>query len=59
MEVSTRDKEHWRQLCEQAAVEQDSERLMELVKEIDSLLEEKEARLKANRARNDVPSTDA
>ncbi len=49
------DKEHWRQLCEQAAFEQNPEKLMGLVKEIDRLLAEKEALLKANRARNDVP----
>jgi len=53
-----RDTEHWRQLCEQAAIEQDSEKLMELVKEINRLLAEKEARLKANRTKNDVLDTD-
>jgi hypothetical protein len=50
-----KDKAHWRKLCQQAAVEQDPDKLMELVKEIDRLLAEKEERLKANRARNDVP----
>lgn len=39
-------KEQWTQLCEQAAVEQDSERLMELVTEINRMLYEKEERLK-------------
>ena len=34
------------QLCERAATEQDPEKLMELVKEINRLLEEKERRLK-------------
>ena len=43
------DKERWMDLCAQAATEQDPKRLMELVKEIDRLLAEKEARLKANR----------
>jgi hypothetical protein len=38
-------KERWWVLCEQAAKEQDSERLMELVKEINDLLEKKQARL--------------
>lgn len=38
--------ERWRKLCEQAAVEQDSRKLMELVKEINRLLEEKDQRLK-------------
>jgi hypothetical protein len=38
--------ERWRQLCAQAAEEQDPDRLMELVREINKLLEEKEQRLK-------------
>ena len=38
--------EHWRELCAQAAVEQDAEKLLELTKEIIRLLDEKEARLK-------------
>lgn len=38
--------DRWRKLCEQAAVEQDSDRLIELAKEINRLLEEKEERLK-------------
>ena len=38
--------ELWQQFCAQAAVEQDSRKLMELVKEINRLLEEKEQRLK-------------
>jgi hypothetical protein len=37
--------ERWRQLCEQAAVEQDSHKLLELIKEINDLLEGKKARL--------------
>ena len=47
--------EHWRQLCQQAAVEQDPEKLLELGGEINLLLLEREETLKANRARNDVP----
>jgi hypothetical protein len=39
--------ERWRTLCEQAAVEQDHDRLMVLIREISGLLDEKEARLKA------------
>ncbi len=35
-------KERWWILCEQAAKEQDSERLMELVKEINDLLGKKQ-----------------
>lgn len=38
-------KERWMQLCAQAAVEQDPEKLLALVKEINDLLEEKERRL--------------
>jgi hypothetical protein len=39
-------KEIWMQLCERAASEQDPDKLMELVREINRLLEEKERRLK-------------
>lgn len=39
--------ERWKQLCEQAAVEQDSQRLLELFREINRLLEEKQNRLKS------------
>ena len=53
-----KDKERWLQLCEQAVVEQDPERLMKLVDEINQLLMEKEEHLKANRERNDVPEED-
>ena len=38
-------KERWRELCEQASVEQDPKKLLELVKEINQLLEEKKIRL--------------
>ena len=52
------NKERWQELCAQAAVEQDPDRLMELVKEINELLNEKEARLNANRKRNDREQKD-
>jgi hypothetical protein len=39
-------KEVWEQFCEQAAVEQDPEKLVQLAKEINRMLEEKEIRLK-------------
>jgi hypothetical protein len=39
-------KELWEQFCEQAAVEQDPEKLMQLAKETNLMLEEKENRLK-------------
>lgn len=40
------NKEKWVELCEQAAKEQDSQRLIVLIKEITALLEAKEQRLK-------------
>lgn len=40
--------EHWMELCRQAAVEQDPNKLLALTKEINRLLEEKDARLKGN-----------
>jgi hypothetical protein len=43
--IEGKQKEYWMQLCEQAANEQDSARLMELVREITRLLEEKARRL--------------
>jgi len=42
-------KERWKEFCELAAQEQNPERLMELVAEINRLLEEKEQRLIATR----------
>ena len=42
------NKERWKVLCEQAAVEQDPKKLHELIKEINDLLEAKQARLKGN-----------
>lgn len=42
------NRERWMQLCEQAANEQDPEKLMELVAEITRLLEAKERRLKGD-----------
>ena len=41
-------REIWMHLCEQAAVEQDPDKLMDLIKQINQLLEEKERRLKGN-----------
>ena len=38
-------REQWKKLCEQAADEQDPEKLMELIGEITRLLDEKERRL--------------
>ena len=38
--------ERWRRLCEQAEVEEDHDKLLELAKEINRLLDEKEERLR-------------
>ena len=40
------NEERWRKLCEAAAKAQDSERLLELVREINQMLDDKERRLK-------------
>jgi hypothetical protein len=40
--VQGKKKEVWKQLCEQAAAEQDPDKLLELVKQIDRMLDEKE-----------------
>ena len=42
------NKERWKVLCKQASVEQDPKKLHELIREINDLLEAKEARLKNN-----------
>jgi hypothetical protein len=42
--------ERWRALCEDAAVEQDAQKLIQLIREINELLEAKERRLKQQRA---------
>jgi hypothetical protein len=39
-------RERWIELCAQAVIEQDSQRLLNLVRQITQLLDEKEARLK-------------
>ncbi len=44
--MQSETKERWQALCEQAAVEQDPERLMLPIQEMDRLLTEKQARLK-------------
>jgi len=41
--------ECWRRLCEEAAGEQDPEKLLELTREINRLLEEKELHLQLRR----------
>ena len=41
------NEERWKELCKQAATEQDPHKLSELVTEINRLLKEREDRLKA------------
>lgn len=43
------NEERWFQLCQQTAVEQDPEKMLVLVREINDLLDAKEARLQARR----------
>jgi hypothetical protein len=43
--VQGANKERWRELCEQASVEQDPKKLLELTKEINDLLARKQGRL--------------
>jgi hypothetical protein len=50
-------KERWMELCEQATSEQDPARLIELVKEINRLLEEKQNRLGNPLGRGEKAST--
>ena len=47
-------REEWLQLCELAANEQDSEKLLALVKQINRLLDEKDQRLKQPRRRGPI-----
>lgn len=42
--------EHWRDLCEEAAKEQDPAKFMELIQEINLLLQQKEERLAKQRS---------
>ena len=38
-------KEHWMELCERATTEQDPQKMLEIISEINRLLKEKEDRL--------------
>ena len=40
-----KNRERWRELCERASIEQDPQKMLELVKEINEVLAEKLARL--------------
>jgi hypothetical protein len=50
LDVQGETEEPWRVLCEQAVTEQDSQRLIQLVAEINRLLVEKEQRLQKMRS---------
>jgi hypothetical protein len=43
-------KDEWMQMCEQATIEQASERLVTLITEINRMLDEKEQRLKSGKS---------
>jgi hypothetical protein len=55
--VEGKAKERWLELCEQAAVEQDRDKLLQLMREISRLLEEKEERLAKLRSAKQFPSS--
>ena len=44
--MQSKNRERWQALCELAATEQDPDRLMELIHEIEQLLNEKDERLR-------------
>jgi hypothetical protein len=46
------DLERWQSLCHEAAGEKDPERLMELIREIDRMVAQKEKRIKEHRLIN-------
>jgi hypothetical protein len=48
-------RERWEHLCEQAPDEQDPEKLLKLINEINRLLSDKEVRLKGLRLKPDEP----
>jgi len=50
--------QRWRELCAQAAVEKDPDRLMELVAEISRLFDEEHARTHPRARRSDSPLAD-
>jgi hypothetical protein len=53
------DQERWKVLCERAAKEQDSKKLMQLTQEIIRLLNEKDARLKQSTHFSDTTTISA
>jgi hypothetical protein len=53
------NKERWKVLCEQAAVEQDSKKLLELARQINDLLLGKQHRLDGETSTNKTKRSDA
>jgi hypothetical protein len=49
------NREEWRELCERAAKEQDPEKLMQLIAQINQLLEAKERGLKGSQPATEPP----
>jgi hypothetical protein len=56
--VMQENKEKWMELCEQAAIEQDREKFMALMAQIDALLQAKEERLRVLRTGRQQGTTD-
>jgi hypothetical protein len=52
--MSTEYKQEWMRLCELASKEQDPEKLMELVREITRLLEERETAIRARKSTSEA-----
>jgi hypothetical protein len=44
-------KEDWMRLCEQIAIEQDTDRMLELLRELNGMLDEKEKRLEREQSK--------
>ena len=49
------DNERWKELCSLASTEQDPDKLLALVEEINRLLDEREQRLRRNQSSNPIP----
>jgi hypothetical protein len=50
-------KERWQELCEQATKEQDPQKLLKLVQEVDQLLAQKQERVNKTKSTRDPQST--
>jgi hypothetical protein len=55
--MNSEHKQEWMRLCEMASKEQDPEKLMELVRQITRLLEERETAIKARTSNSDKAKT--